>query len=127
MIADEIRSALSSQAAINTIVDALYNRLWKKLAFQLELRKAEQRMDALATTSDVLSKKVKELQVSLENQEQYLCRHCLWIYGLPERRNENTDKLVISSRKDGYHHGQAGHRSQSSNSPQTADCQVCAL
>ena len=102
MIADEIRSALSSQAVISTIVDAVYNRLYKKLAdelhsaFQLELRRTEQRMDALATTSDVLSKKVKELQSALEEQEQYSRRQCLRIYGLPENRNESTDDLVIS-------------------------------
>ena len=102
MIADEVTNALSSKAVIDTIVDAVYNRLYKKLAdelhaaFKLELNRSELRMDALATTLGLLSRMVTELQSSLEEQEQYSRRQCLRIYGLPESRGENTDDLVIS-------------------------------
>ena len=43
---------------------------------------------------------IHSLKVILDKQKQYYKRNCLLIHGLPEKRNENTDQIVIQALKE---------------------------
>ena len=44
-----------------------------------------------------MSNNIELLNISLDRQEQHSRRKCLLIHGLPEKRYEDTDQLVVET------------------------------
>ena len=60
----------------------------------------EKIINELQKNGNDMSATIESLKGSLGIQEQYSRRNCLLIHGLPESRNENTDKLMIDTIKE---------------------------
>ena len=49
-----------------------------------------------------LAQKVDDLSGAVEQQEQYSRHNCFLQHGIPEKKQENIDKLCIKTRKKAF-------------------------
>ena len=77
------------QSSIQTIVEGVIFGLQSKVS------KLEEENSNLKSSNEVLTKRVRDLELRSDAAEQYSKRNCLRISGLPESDSENTDDLVL--------------------------------
>ena len=81
-------NALKDQTVIKSLQKAVCGELIKEVQYLRDLVVAkEQRIDGL-------EKRIKELELSADNQEQYSRRNSLRIFGLEENENKTTEQIV---------------------------------
>ncbi|KAH3768981.1 hypothetical protein DPMN_170225 [Dreissena polymorpha] len=77
------------QSSIQTIVEGVIFGLKSKVS------KLEEENSNLKSSNEVLTKRVRDLELRSDAAEQYSKRNCLRNSGLPESDSENTDDLVL--------------------------------
>lgn len=68
--------------------------------FQAELQKVRQENIDLQQENVKLKTRVTNLETHLDDLEQYSRRNCLRISGIAERKDENTDNIIVKLAKD---------------------------
>ena len=77
-------AALGNKEVIEKLQTVVVNDLWKEVAY---LRCVIEKKDA---TIESLTKRVDDLEVALDDHEQYSRRNSLRLFGLVESENENN-------------------------------------
>ena len=78
------------EAMVRSIADLVIPEIVKGVTKSLE-----KRISAVERENEVLSKRVNQLEMSLDAAEQYSRRNCLRLSGFAESSGENTDDIVI--------------------------------
>ena len=68
--------------------------------FEKERLERETRIAELESKVDSLSTKVEKLEYTADKMEQYSRCNSMLIHGLPEKKGEDTDSLVIETVKE---------------------------
>ena len=63
--------------------------------YEKEIKEREEIINNLTKNVSRSRRKVDDLSAAVEKQEQYSKHNCLLLHGIPEKKQENTDKLCI--------------------------------
>lgn len=63
-------------------------------AMSMDLAVIRKEQDTIKKNVEEIQEKLKNLQTSLDDQEQYSRRECLRFYGVPEKESEKTDDVI---------------------------------
>ncbi|XP_041453251.1 uncharacterized protein LOC121406304 [Lytechinus variegatus] len=82
---------------IQAIIDAVKEEVTKQVyeSIKLDLHKYSEELATIRSSVNDLSRQLKEIRRQCEDQEQYSRRQCLRFHGIAEKRDENTDQLII--------------------------------
>lgn len=109
MASEKTITVLPSNPTLTDVVSILNNLLVENIKLQKSVAETHKKLDAQTSHFNELLERVKELedenkrlvdenlnlQISIDEQEQYSRRNCLEIHGLPEFKGENTLSEVI--------------------------------
>ena len=90
-LVDQITAAVLDQVTQN-VYAAINLDLEKN---KKDLEKSQKQVNELEKKVKQMEKKLMDCENSQEEQEQYSRRNCLRIYGMPEKKDENSDDVVL--------------------------------
>jgi hypothetical protein len=100
-----IEALLSSEEIMSVLVDGVFNQLRTKLLDEIKQEVYQSvRLDSHTNSSNIkhlektvqdLEHKKEELEVKLDDLEQYSRRNCLLVHGIPERIKEKTTPICV--------------------------------
>ena len=104
-IQHQIALSLRSPDLVKRIADDIFDVIAEKLeervtakvyaAVNMDIKKHDDDLEAIRQKMTTMKKDIEKLSDDKDDAEQYSRRNCLRIYGLGEKANENTDKLVL--------------------------------
>ena len=65
--------------------------------YEKDRKEKEERTKILEDYLINMSKRVDSLSGQVDKQEQYSKRNCLFLHGIPEKKNEKTDDLCVAT------------------------------
>ena len=104
-IEHQISPSLRSPDLVKRLTDDIFDLIAEKLeeritakvyaAVNMDIRKHDDELEAMRQNMTAMKKDIEKLSDDKGDAEQYSRRNCLRIYGIGEKANENTDKLVL--------------------------------
>uniref|UniRef100_A0A1Y1K9R3 Uncharacterized protein n=1 Tax=Photinus pyralis TaxID=7054 RepID=A0A1Y1K9R3_PHOPY len=101
LLNDKIKELFTSETFLNEVVKGVSSLILQDL--DAELEQITKKVEVLEEENKDLRKMNANLNIAIDNMEQYSRRNCLKVFGLPETPQENTDEVLLDLFKNHMH------------------------